>query len=158
MRRNLLVILCFFALFILPIKGVNAGRTSYVLMCKGGGHMELVICDVHIVLNGVDLGNSFIHAKGGKNAASPAPGECVWVDRGFRHGELCSGTNDIHLGVNIDINKLSDLKVSGNGRVSLRFRDNQANYLYDAIKNGKPFQLHVYRVSGCYFKVTKIGP
>lgn len=60
--------------------GGTPDSTDYSLVCRGGEPMEL---RVHRNLIAV----WFKTAATGAEAASPAPGHCAWLDRGFRPGE-----------------------------------------------------------------------
>ena len=61
-----------------------SARNSYVLTCKPGGNMYQFLR-----LEGGRI-SSTVYFKGGSAGASvqaPRPGECTWIDRGFRNGE-----------------------------------------------------------------------
>ena len=58
--------------------GAEAAPNSYPLICVGGGAMQARI-----------LSNASIQLKfiASDEAGSPQPGQCTWMDRGFRPGE-----------------------------------------------------------------------
>ncbi|BAT71549.1 hypothetical protein TST_0744 [Thermosulfidibacter takaii ABI70S6] len=105
------------------------------------------------------VGDIKIEARGGRRAASPRSGECVWVDRGMRSGELCSNS---YLNIYFPHSLVGDVRTSisiGYGGVQFwEFSSHKLNQIANAIKDGKTFYLRVFRKSGCDFIVTKIGP
>lgn len=56
----------------------DASPNSYPLICNGGGNMQARI-----------RSDASIQVKfaAGSVAGAPQPGECTWIDRGFRPGE-----------------------------------------------------------------------
>ncbi len=103
-----------------------SAQTSYTLICKSGGDM------VAEVRAGAQVKIEF---QGGTDAASntpPSPGQCSWLDRGFRQGEP------------------TVLAVAGDAA--------HATYLVDALIRGETFYAHVYNDGQGSMKVTRIGP
>lgn len=151
MKRKLVILGSLVASLFLSLP-VLAGGPSYVMICKGGGGMWAKFYRVGMV---------YAFAKGGTRAASPAPGECVWIDRGMRPGEVSQGKN-IWLWFPPSLFGNSDLieRVSvGQGKIyDPVFTNSKVKQIFDAIYYGKTFYVHARRAGKGGFEVTKIGP
>ncbi len=129
---------------------------SYPLMCRGGGDMWLAISDnrVHIEFRG---------ARRGANVAPPGPGECAWLDRGFRPGEanyggLSPGRSILVLR-DYGLRDLLSVRIR-RGRVEVQAPPGSPlGRLIEAVRAGRVFNLHAYRHerSGAFI-VTRLGP
>ena len=134
---------------------------SYPLVCRGGPSTRIMFA--HDVPDGVNptTNNMTVFFRPGANANNPAPGECVWVDRGFRPGEPGSFSikGDVKFG----------LQIMGDGRLvrdgsGLRFRAegtsaqaNDWNYIVDKLMTGNLATVQVYN-AGSTMAVTRVGP
>ena len=116
-----------FSTALLCLAGSDASaQTSYPLICKPGGDM------VAEVRAGAQVKVKF---QGGADAASntpPTPGQCSWLDRGFRPEEPAV------------------LAVAGDA--------SHATYLVDSLIRGETFYAHVYNDGQGSMMVTRIGP
>ena len=96
---------------------------SYPLICVGGGAMQAKI-----------LSNATIQLKfgGGQEAGSPQPGQCTWMDRGFRPGEPT---------------------------VMLLRRDREGmDYILNGMLGNGRFIVHVYNNNAGAMMVTQVRP
>lgn len=138
MKKIITAIILLSLTVIMPLQ---AAPSSYVLMCKGGGNMNI---DYNSSTNYLT-----VNFKAGRQSGShgvPA-GTCTWVDRGFRAGEpkrLCQiGVNDVKFHMNSS-DKITQL------------RSMKAPYISN-ILSGRSFQVRVYNDgSGC-MKITRAG-
>lgn len=109
----------------LAVTGVNSAEAaprSYPLICQGAGAM------VARVQPGSSIALRFTP---GREASVVRPGECTWVDRGFRDGEP------------------NVLSLSGNRR--------GVNYLIDGMLSGDRFYVHGYNDGNGRLVITRIG-
>jgi len=137
-------------------KATIAGGRSYVMMCRGGGDMELRL--------DISQGRSCIRidakaARVGANQRLPQPGECVWLDRGMRPEEYW-GDRNLVLGIYPLFEGYPFIKVVklSKGNISIYWSSQKAEYLFNAVKDGKTFQVHAIRTGKGKFQVTHIGP
>lgn len=128
---------------------------SYPLMCKGGGDYTIQMRSG--VANASPMNYTF---KKGRRAATAGlrPGECTWMDRGFRDNEPAVISFDFK-GVRASTNIRST-----NGTVIPIFQyagsnpgKGQLRNIIRKIIGGGEFQVYVYS-DGRVLKVTKIGP
>ena len=86
-----------------------------------------------------DVKVDFIGAKHGAGTHPPQPGECAWLDRGFRPGEprkfRWAAKRKMLLQAFFDSQDVTKIHSS-----SQKF-----NYLAKGILNGEVFQVHAYR-------------
>ena len=141
---------------------VEAAPRSYPVICRGGGGMKLFI-------RGVNTGHApgvVLHFRGARRGASrqpPGPGECAWLDRGFRPGELSSkGTGEVYiLGLDAGFHGLHGIMVSSGG-FQLQYRQDASGRstmnLVEAGRRGGTFQLYMYRFQGPKYRATHLGP
>ena len=138
MKKIITTTVLFALVFFTPVQA----RTSYVLMCKGGGNMNI---DYDSVRNKLTV-NFKAGNRGGSHGVSA--GNCTWVDRGFRPREphrLCQ------LGVN-------DVKFRMNGADKVvRLSSSKAPYIKNILR-GRAFQVRVYNDNAGCMRVTKPGP
>ena len=110
----------------------QAEPKSYPLMCRGGGVMKGIfsVWDIKV---------DFIGAKQGAAVRLPQPGECAWLDRGFRSGEpqkfRWAAKRKMLLQAFFESQDVKKILSS-----SQNF-----NYLAKGILNGEVFQVHAYR-------------
>lgn len=132
----------------------QAEPRSYPLVCRGGGAMQGTLGKL-----GIDF--TF---KGGTQAATakqPGPGECAWLDRGFRSGEprKMSWSNRgldrffVDYGPSL---KIKSISIQGRGSGNYK-------YLFESIRDGKLFYVHAQQKScggsKCpYLTITRTGP
>lgn len=124
-----------------------AAQNTYVLTCKPGGNMYQ-----YLRFEGGRV-TSTVYFKGGSQGAAtqaPRPGECTWIDRGFRSGEP---------------EKLLIRGESGNIQSSCNTRGcntktNAAisSKLLTAINGNRPFQVHAYNDRNGHMVIKKFGP
>ncbi len=139
----------------------SAFAESYPLICRGGPSMRIVVN--HDVPDGVHTGATAmtVYFHPAATAASPAPGECVWMDRTFRAGEPANFwiKNDVEFA----------FQVNGNGRLSHDGSGWRLNpegsgpaahdwaTIVDGVLNGGTFTVQVYN-AGSTMAVTSVGP
>ena len=155
MRKFTLVVSWMF-LFIMLLgrSDANAEPKSFPLMCRGGGTMKGTFWEKGLKFQ-------FIGGSQGAGASPPQPGECTWLDRGFRPGEpleIVWHDRDLDgLLVNFDAQgRLNGLEIKGGA-------SDKYKYLFNSIRNGSVFQIHAYQATcrggKCPFlSTTKIGP
>jgi hypothetical protein len=97
---------------------------GYPMICHGGGAMKAEIFAGTIIVR-------FEPTDVGVGVAPPGPGQCGWLDRGYRPGEPAS------------------LRYSGN--------PDGVRYLVDGVLRGGNFYVHVHR-DGDAMTVDRIGP
>ena len=153
-------IAAFAALSLSPMAAF-AEPPSYPLVCRGGPSMRFMVN--HDVPDGVSTGATHmtVFFRGGHVANNPAPGECVWADRGFHPGEQ---ENFVVKG-NVEFS----FQVMGDGRLArdgsgLRLRAegtgaeaNDWNYIVDKLMTGNSPTVQVYAAGGSLI-VTRVGP
>jgi len=144
------VILFLFAACLMPAAGWSAGK-SYPMVCRGGGSMW-----VESWRNGIQI--HFRGASAGSSQRQPGPGECAWLDRGFRPGEPTMLTwypRSIDTFI---------VKINSRGTVTgYDIRGGAAGnyrYLLDNALRGSVFYVHAYRPTGAVpqLRITRIGP
>lgn len=109
-----------FAAFTMP---AAQAANSYPLICQGGGAMSArVNADASVRLRFTP----------GTSAGAVRPGECTWIDRGFRPGEP-------------DV-----LMLSRNRR--------GAEYMINGMLSGERFYVHGYNNGSGAMVITRIGP
>jgi hypothetical protein len=99
-------------------------QAGYAMVCRGGGAMKAEIFAGTIIVR-------FEPTDVGAGVAPPAPGQCGWLDRGYRPGEPAS------------------LQYSGN--------PDGVRYLADGVFRGGNFYVHVHK-NGDSMMVDRIGP
>jgi hypothetical protein len=99
-------------------------QAGYAMVCRGGGAMKAEIFAGTIIVR-------FEPTDVGAGVAPPAPGQCGWLDRGYRPGEPAS------------------LQYSG-------YPDG-VRYLADGVFRGGNFYVHVHK-NGDSMMVDRIGP
>lgn len=107
----------------MAVTGAQAAPNSYPLICVGGGAMQAKI-----------LSNATIQLKfgAGQEAGSPQPGQCTWMDRGFRPGEPT---------------------------VMLLRRDRDGmDYILNGMLGNARFIVHVYNNNAGAMMVTRVRP
>ena len=144
----------FLSLMFLSINEANAKGKSYPLMCRGGAAMKGTLTPKGITFQ-------FKGGTQGAGSRPPQPGECTWLDRGFRPGEprtLNWWHRDLKaLAIDFDAQgRIRRLDIKG--KPSANFK-----YIYNSIRNGSVFQLHAYQAKcrgrNCPFlSITRIGP
>jgi hypothetical protein len=97
---------------------------GYPMVCHGGGEMKAEIFAGTIIVR-------FEPTDVGAGVAPPAPGQCGWLDRGYRPGEPAL------------------LQYSGNL--------DGVRYLANGVFNGGHFYVHVHK-DGDSMTVDRIGP
>lgn len=130
------------------------------LMCHGGGKMtaELMAYKGRIVVR--------IRFTGGKEsvkAGVPGPGECRWLDRGFKKGEpreLRFGTKNYR---RFSVSFGGDGMVSGFGANKWTNGAKALNTLLDGVRGAKVFYVQAKPARRLakprpWFDVTRIGP
>jgi hypothetical protein len=99
-------------------------QPGYPMVCHGGGGMNAEIFADAIIIQ-------FEPTDVGVGVAPPAPGQCGWLDRGYRPGEPAF------------------LRYSGN--------PDGVHYLIDGVVGGGNFYVHVHKAGGAMV-VDRIGP
>jgi hypothetical protein len=99
---------------------------SYPMICHAGGAMRATIS------SGGTVRVNFNPTSDAASTTPPGPGQCGWLDRGFRTGEprvlkYTGGLDGIH-------------------------------YLVDGVVGGGNFYVHVYNDGAGAMVVTRIGP
>jgi hypothetical protein len=100
------------------------GEQGYPMVCRGGGGMNAEIFGGVIIVH-------FEPTDVGVGVAPPGPGQCGWLDRGYRPGEPAT------------------LKYSGDPE--------GVHYLVDGVVGGGNFYVHVHKDGGSMV-VHRIGP
>jgi hypothetical protein len=98
---------------------------GYPMICRGGGAMKVEIFATGTIIV------RFEPTDVGAGVAPPGPGQCGWLDRGYRPGEPAS------------------LRYAGN--------PDGVHYLLDGVLRGGNFYVHVHR-DGDAMAVDRIGP
>jgi hypothetical protein len=101
-----------------------AQQGGYPMICRGGGAMKLGIFAGTVIVR-------FEPTEVGAGVAPPGPGQCGWLDRGYRPGEPAS------------------LQFSGN--------PDGVHYLVNGVLRGDNFYVHVHK-DGDVMTVDRIGP
>lgn len=122
------------------------GETSYPLICRGGPGMNAEVW--HYTSNGAPGVYTNISFRRGQTASNPGPGECVWIDRGFRASEPAS------LFYNVLSNQSQIFTVLPGG---VTFGMGPLRYLLNAVNRQTRFYVHGYSRSGS-ISVTRLGP
>lgn len=125
-------------------------QTSYVMTCRGGGDMQAVagqrVSNAHVF---VEI--SFAPGSAGAGVQAPSPGECTWIDRGFGSGEPTK--------MLFDDNAVAWTQtVCGAGGCRVHTPSAKATTLMNWVRDGQPFQVHVYNNNQGHMIVTKVGP
>jgi hypothetical protein len=129
-----LLAFCLFSLvFILQGDDLQARAKSYPLMCRGGGAMKAKITSWNVTVN-------FVGAKQGAGVRPPQPGECAWLDRGWRPGEPQEFVWKLG-------DKMSDMimYLEPQGVTMVHTESLKFNVLSDALLQKNVFQVHAYR-------------
>ena len=150
-----LVMSCLFA-------SAASADPSYPLICRGGPSMRIMVN--HDLPDGVHTGATAmtVFFRAGAAAASPGPGECVWMDRTFRPGEpenfWIKGDVEFAFQVQGDARLARDttgwrLNPEGSGAAA---HDWAA--IVNGVLNGSTFTVQVYNAGGRTMAVTAVGP
>jgi len=127
-----------------------AAQQSYVMTCRGGGDMVAVagqrVSDPHVF---VEI--TFKPGTAGAGVKAPDPGECTWIDRGFRAGE----PNKLIFDDNA-VAWTQTVCRAGNCRVNTPSA--RSTQLMNWVRSAQPFQVHVFNNNAGYMVVTKVGP
>jgi hypothetical protein len=99
-------------------------QQGYPMICRGGGAMKLGIFAGTVIIR-------FEPTEVGAGVAPPGPGQCGWLDRGYRAGEPAS------------------LQYLGNL--------DAVHYLVNGVLRGDNFYVHVHK-DGDVMTVDRIGP
>ncbi len=147
------------ALAVLMAAASSPAQQAYPLVCRGGGDMRLEILyqayepAISGRFSGILI--RFRGADAGAATRQPLRGECAWLDRGFRPGEVGDRPLRFPLGPGIERVVVTDRGIE------LRFRADASGErlraLVEAVQRGRIFYLHAYRENG-YFFVTRLGP
>ncbi|MCP3971984.1 MAG: hypothetical protein GY717_17005 [Rhodobacteraceae bacterium] len=125
-------------------------QTSYVMTCRSGGDMSAVagqrVSNPHVF---VEI--TFQPGTAGAGVQAPDPGQCTWIDRGFRPGEPNKMIYDDHA-------VAWTQTVCRAGGCGVNTPSSGARQLIGWVRNGQPFQVHVYNNNSGHMVVTKIGP
>jgi hypothetical protein len=141
---------------------VGQTKTSYLMVCKGGGDMvawieqNYISSDVRVVV--------YVTFRASPQAASrqePAPGTCAWVDRPLSAIEQ----RDLSLayqwqGEDVPVHRIN----LHHGRAEALLDASSVpienlRYLLDAVYNGKLFYVHCYHNQYDHnFRMTGLGP
>jgi len=125
-------------------------QTSYLMTCRGGADMRAVagqrVSDPHVF---VEI--SFKPGTAGAGVQAPSPGECTWIDRGFRSGEPTKLLFD-------DNTVAWTQTICRVGDCWVNTPSSKAATLMNWVKGGQPFQVHVFNNNSGHLIVTKIGP
>lgn len=123
---------------------------SYVMTCRGGGNMQAVagqrVSNPHVF---VEI--TYQRAAQGAAVQAPAPGECAWIDRGVQGNEP-------------NVIQYNDMGVSWTqticraGHCRVNTPSSSAASLMNAVRDGQPFQVHVYNNRNGKMIVTHVGP
>ncbi|MCC6305465.1 MAG: hypothetical protein IT545_09740 [Rhodobacteraceae bacterium] len=103
-----------------------AAQTSYPLICRSGGPMW-----ASVQASG-QIRLAFVAGTAAGATTPPGPGQCTWLDRGFRAGEPAV------------------LELAGN--------PGGVRYLIDGLLSGGTFFAHVYNNGAGAMIVTRVGP
>src|SRR5260370_33464625 len=98
---------------------------GYPMICKGGGAMKAEIFATGTIIV------RFEPTDVGAGVAPPGPGQCGWLDRGYRPGEPAS------------------LRYAGN--------PDGVHYLLDGLLRGGHFHVHLHRDGGP-MATERVGP
>ena len=127
-----------------------AAQQSYVLTCRGGGDMVAVagqrVSNPHVF---VEI--TFKPGTAGAGVRAPDPGQCTWIDRGFRPGEPAKLLFD-------DPGVAWTQTVCRAGGCRLNTPSAPARQLISWVLNAQPFQVHAYNNNSGQMVVTKVGP
>lgn len=141
----------------------HAEPRSFPLVCKGGPNQR-----VEVNFNRLAPGQTevIIRFKGAPSSATSRPvnpGECGWIDRGWRKGEpeilLWSGTIS---GFKI-LFEGGRAKVLGSTLRQVSPANRDSKFLINAISGEEQFQVYAYREDSAsagepVLRVTRIGP
>lgn len=132
------------------LTGEAEAAQSYVLACRGGGAMQAV-AGQRVSQRRAFVEIRFRPGRQGAGVRAPAPGECTWVDRGFRSGEPAKliyrerGNTWIQ-----SVCSSRGCSTSSNSRNILKLMNN--------VRSGRAFQLRVYNNRSGHMEVTRVGP
>ena len=119
--------------------------TSYPLICRGGPGMS---ASEGYSLNELAVEQIFVSFRKGLVARTPGPGECVWLDRGFRESEPSQ------LWYSAPDNLTQTYAITSRG---ITASQGPLTYLIRAVALSQTFYVHAYRWNN-YFVVTRLGP
>lgn len=141
------LVLSIFVTSILIVIATSAyGETSYPLICRGGPGMTAT---AGYSPNDLLLEQIYISFRKGLVARTPGPGECVWLDRGFRESE----PSQLWYKAN-DPNATQTYAITSSGITAAQ---GPLTYLIRAVSRSQTFYVHAYRW-GTTFVVTRLGP
>ena len=128
----------------------SIAQTSYVMTCRGGGDMQAVagqrVSNPHVFVEII-----FKPGTAGAGVQAPSPGECTWIDRGFRSGEPTKMLYD-------DNAVAWTQTICRAGDCWVNTPSSKAATLMNWVKGGQPFQVHVFNNNAGHMVVTKVGP
>ena len=122
---------------------------DYVMTCRAGGQMQAVAGQR------VSTREAFVHIKfkpgtAGAAVRAPRAGECTWIDRGFRAGEPTKLVYKENGSWIQSVCSLNGCTTRSNSRSMLT--------LINAVKSGRPFQVHAHNDRQGNMIVTRVGP
>lgn len=141
------LVLSIFVTSLLTVIATTAyGETSYPLICRGGPGMT---ASAGYSINDLAVEQIFISFRKGLVARTPGPGECVWLDRGFRVSEPSQLWYSAK-----DTNATQTYAITSSG---ITASQGPLTYLIRAVASSQTFYVHAYRY-GNMFVVSRLGP
>ena len=150
MKQNFLtqwqLVLSIFVTCLLTVTATAAySETSYPLICRGGPGMT---ASAGYSINDLAVEQILVSFRKGLVARTPGPGECVWLDRGFRESEPSQLWYSAH------DNSNQTYAITSRG---ITASQGPLTYLIRAVALSQTFYVHAYRYSNT-FVVTRLGP
>jgi hypothetical protein len=140
------LVLSIFVTCLLTVTAMAAySETSYPLICRGGLGMT---ASAGYSLNDLAVEQIFLSFRKGLVARTPGPGECVWLDRGFR------GSEPSQLWYSAPDNLTQTYAITSSG---ITASQGPLTYLIRAVALSQTFYVHAYRWNN-YLVVTRLGP
>lgn len=131
---------------------------DYLLVCNPAGKMTFGGYHDGSTRT-LNVGFNFRGAATGSSVKQPGPGECAWVDRGWKAGEPQSvtyygddiGGLELYFEGNL---KLANFSPSGRSKASREIR-----YIFEHLRDGTIFYVHaVYDTRLKTLRITRVGP
>ncbi len=122
---------------------------DYVMTCRAGGGMQ-AIAGQRVSSREAFVSITFRGGSAGAAVRPPRPGECTWIDRGFRRGEptkLVYKENGSWV-----------QSVCSTNRCNTRTNSRSIQTLVSSVKNGRSFQVHAHNDGRGNMVVTRVGP
>lgn len=142
----------------------QAQPRGFPLVCHGSTNQLADITFNNGGRPGISLAVRFKGASSAVSSRPPKPGECAWLDRGWRNGapEVMLWTGQIQ---SFKVAFTGEKAIiAGTPRTFAKPGDRDFEYLLDALMKGRRFQVHAYAdpdpsdPAEPVLKITRVGP